>query len=314
MAKKFADIYKKYNTTVYKDMNNLLVVLAKMNSAVNIKEDLAPNGAKDGSTSKFTLQRRVRNVVKTVANPNSGKTADALALLDSFEKANWESTELVTGVAKTIGWIKTIADKFDMDKLNSKDADNVGMQVAEIALDRNKTIWAAIDGKAKTNAAAYKVTLPDGTQSADITVPSLPAYAKDEVKIWDAIANGAVAFSEINDKFKAKSRAVIIISQIVGIELTKEMGTAFNQEKAIAQTGFKTGYSINGNPVIIDQELTGRKVYFIDEEALVFKKSPSMADVDQNLGTNHYVGKVFYDVIDVADENRVWKLLPAVIK
>lgn len=307
MAKKFADIFKKANVTIYKNPSMLLTIIAKMNSAAKIKEDLAPNGATDGSTSKFTLQRRVRNQVKAVANPNSGTTTDALKLLDSFDKVQWESTDLITGAAKSIGFKTTIKDNLDMDALNPLHADDITAQVQEIALDRDKTLRAAITSKAKTKAATYDVTLPDGTTET-ITVPALAAHVADKTDVWNSIASANISFSRIADKFKAKSTPVVFGSQEVALELTQEMGQVFNQEAPIAKTGFTSGQSINGVPFVIDPELVGRKVYLIDEESLVFKKSPTMEDVDQKLGTTRYVGKVFYDVLGVVDENRVWEL------
>lgn len=309
MAKKFADIYKKVNVTIYKNPSRLLTILAKANSAAKIKEDLAPNGATDGSTSKFTLQRRVRNQVKTVANPNSGSTTDALALLDSFDKVQWESDILVTGAAKSIGFKITTKDTLDMDALNPLHADDIKSQVTEIALDRDKTLRAAIKAKAKSHAATYDVTLPGGTTQT-ITVPSLPVHTAGKVDVWKALAEANIAFSQINDKFKAEGNPIMFGSQEVALELTEEKGTVFTQEAEVFGTGFKSGQSINGIPFIIDPRMTGREVLIIDEEALVFKKSPTMEDVDQKLGTTRYVGKVFWDVLDVADANRVWLINP----
>lgn len=309
MPQKFTDIYKKANVTVYKNPSMLLTILAKMNSAAKIKEDLAPNGATDGTTSKFTIQRRIRNLVKKVVNPNSGSTADGLALLDSFDKVKWESTDLTTGEIKSIGFKTTTNDKLDMMALEDKHADDMKANIEEIALDRDKTLRAAIEAKAKTHAATYDVTLPDNTTQT-ITVPSLPAHAKGDVVVWNAIAKANIDFGKINDKFKARSYPIVFGSPEIALELTEEMGTAFNQEAPIAKTGFISNNSVNGIPFIIDQEMSGREVLILDWESLVFKKSPTMEDVDQKLGTTRYVGKVFYDVLAVVDENRVWKLTP----
>lgn len=308
MAKKFTDIYKKYKTTVLKNPQNVLLVLAKMNTAAKIKEDLAPNGATDGSTSKFTLQRRVRNQVKDVKDPNSGNTSDALALLDSFDKVKWESSDFATGAAKSIGFKTTINDKLDMNALEDKHAEDVRYQTAEIFLDRNKTIYAQIAANAKSKAATYDIEKADGTTET-ITVPAIPAYADGKVAVWKGLDEAVAQFNNIDDKFKSESSGILFVSKSVASDLTVEMGTVFNQEAPIAQTGFKTGYSINGTPVVVDPKLKGRVAYIIDEEALFFKKSPSMEDVDQKLGTTRYVGKVFYDVFAIADKNRAWKLV-----
>lgn len=308
MAKKFTDIYKRYVTTVLKDRQNALLVLARMNTAAKIKEDLAPNGKTDGTTTQFTLQRRVRNSVKTVANPNSGTTTDALALLDSFDKVNWESVGFSTGVAKSIGFKTTIKDKVDMNALSDLHAEDVKYSTAEIFLDRRDTIYSELNSKAKTKAATYDITKKDNSTET-ITVPAMPAYTANKTDVWKGINDAILSFSFIDDKFKAESTPIVFTSKTVASELTLEMGTVFNQEAPIAQTGFKTGYSINGTPVVIDSRLKGREVYIIDEESLFFKKSPTMEDINQKLGTTRYVGKVFYDVFNVSDENRVWKLV-----
>lgn len=308
MAKKFTDIYKKYKTTVLKNPQNVLLVLAKMNTAAKIKEDLAPNGATDGTTSQFTLQRRVRNLVKDVKDPNSGATSDALALLDSFDKVKWESASFATGSAKSIGFKTTINDKLDMNALEDKHAEDVRYQTAEMFLDRNKTIYSQIATDAKSKAATYDIEKADGT-SETITVPALPAYAADKDNVWNGINEAVIQFNDIDDKFKSESSGIVFVSQLTASDLTREMGIVFKQEAPIAQTGFKTGYSINSTPVVVDPKLKGRVAYIIDEEALFFKKSPSMEDVDQKLGTTRYVGKVFYDVFATADKNRIWKLV-----
>lgn len=305
--KKFNEIIRKAKTTILKNPSQVLLVLAKLNTAVKIVEDLAPDGKVDGTTTKVVVQRILRNIVKNVQNPNSGATADALALLDSFDKVTWGSKEFATTKARSIGFKHTINDKLDMATMTMLHSEDLQRAITEIFLDRRNTIFGEIVSKAKTKAATYDITKADGTTET-ITVPALPAYVAGKSDVWQGIAKALLTFTSLDDEYKAESTPVVFMSQEVALELTQEMGQVFNQEAPIAQTGFKTGMSINGTPVVVDTKIKGRKVYFIDEEAVFFKKDGTTEDVDQKLGTTRYVGQVFYDILGVVDENRVWEL------
>lgn len=87
MAKKFLDLFQETKEQVYSDAALAIVLLASLNSVATFSPVLAPNGAK-GTTSQYTLQRRKRPSVNTVANANAGTTAAALAALDQFSKAD----------------------------------------------------------------------------------------------------------------------------------------------------------------------------------------------------------------------------------
>lgn len=106
---------------------------------------------------------------------------------------------------------------------------------------------------------------------------------------------------------QALSDFVVVTTNAVALDLTKEMGTAFNQEAPIAQTGFTSGMSINGTPVIVDARLSGRECIVMHKEALGFKSEPAKKDVSVNLGLVEYTGEFFYDVMAVVDSARIAK-------
>lgn len=89
MAKDFNVIYKESKAAVYSSPVNALFLLTRAVPGVEFSPVLAPNGGTTiTATSKYNIQRRMRPDVKAVANPNTGGTADALAVLDSFAKTD----------------------------------------------------------------------------------------------------------------------------------------------------------------------------------------------------------------------------------
>ena len=87
---------------------------------------------------------------------------------------------------------------------------------------------------------------------------------------------------------------------------------AFNQEAPIAQTGFTTGKSINGTPVIVDAALAGKVVYVFHKDVLAFKSAMIEKDVNVDLGLVEFTGKFFYDVQAVVDADRSVKMIETV--
>lgn len=84
-SKKFNVIYQRVKETVYSQPALALTVLAAANSAATFTPVLSPNGV-TATTSSYTLQRKKRPAVNTVANATAGTTAAALAALDQFSK------------------------------------------------------------------------------------------------------------------------------------------------------------------------------------------------------------------------------------
>ena len=87
MAKTFLNLFKEVNEQVYSSASQALTVLAAANSSVEFTPNLAPNGAA-GTTSQYTVQRRKRPTVNTVANANTGTTSSALAALDQLTQVD----------------------------------------------------------------------------------------------------------------------------------------------------------------------------------------------------------------------------------
>ncbi len=98
---------------------------------------------------------------------------------------------------------------------------------------------------------------------------------------------------------------IAVVSPTVARELSKEMGTTFNSEAPIAQTGFTSGMSINGTPVIVEPRFTGREVVILHKEALAFNSEPFKKDVAVDLGLTEFTGEFFYDVMSIVDAKRI---------
>lgn len=290
MAKKFNIIFKRVKESVYSSEQQALTVLAAANSVVALDPILAPNGKVDGTTPKFTVQRKKRPTVNTVAKAQTGATADALAALDQFSKVEWESLEIATGVLRSVGVKATINDSFDADNNNLHDNDAMYM-MGEVAEQRKADLLALMETFTASGAA-------------------LPAYAKGDTLVWDAIADEVITLAQKTDEFKAKTSRqdyVIVVSPKVAKELAKEYGTVFNQEAPIANTGFTSRNSINGTPVIVEESLAGREVYVFHKDALAFKSEMIEKEIAIDLGLTEYTGVFFYDVQAVIDSARAVK-------
>lgn len=292
MAKKFTDLYLKVKEIVYSQDAQSLVVLASMNTSADFTPVLAPNGSTGGSTSKYTLQRRKRpSAPSAVANAKAGTTAAALAVLDSFQEPDWESIEVVTGVLKSIGFKKLFNDDYDFLENESVHSDDLKYQEGEIALARKAALISLLD-------------------TATETTQVIPAYAKGDTKLWDFVADRVIELGQIDDDYKSKQGAadfVVYMSADMAKQLAKENGVGFYNEAPIAQTGFKSGMSVNGTPVIVDQTLVAKSIYFLHKEALAFKSEPIEKDINVDLGLTEFTGKMFYDVQTVVDSARIKK-------
>lgn len=288
--KLFNQVYIESKEQVYSKAVNALTLMAKGVSGVEFTPVLAPNGKVDATTTKYNVQRRKRPTVNAVANPNTGSTAAALAVLDTFAKTDWETLEVATGKLMSVGFNETIADDFDFSNSPQHSRDML-YQVGEIAAERHKDILALLDTATATGSA-------------------LPAYVAKETKVWDAIGDEVIRLAAIDDKFKdvqGLSDFYIVTSNTVAKELAKEMGTAFTQEAAIAQTGFTSGKSINGTPVIVDARLQGREVYVAHNEAIAFGKQ-EIKNIAVDLGITQYTGAAFFDIMAIIDTARVSKI------
>lgn len=289
MAKKFNDIFIEAKNEVYSNKVNALTLLAQNTPAVAFTPILAPNGKVDGSTSKYSVQRRKRPAVSTVANPNTGSTSDALAALDQFSKTDWDTLEVATGALRSVGFKETINDDFDYSN-SPKHIRDMKYMVGEVAAQRHKDILTLL-----------KTATPTGS--------ALPAYAAGKNDVWEAIAAEVDKLAKVDDDFldvQALSDFYIVGTNQVARELAKEMGTTFNQEAPIAQTGFTTGMQVNGTPFIVDSRLTGREVIIAHKEAVAMGKQP-IANVNVDLGITQYTGIAFYDISAIIDAARVKK-------
>lgn len=290
MAKLFNQVYLESNAQVYSKAVNALTLAAKNVPGVVFTPVLAPNGKVDGTTTKYNIQRRKRPKVNAVANANAGTTAAALAALDQFTITDWETIEVATGVLRSVGFKEKLADDFDFSNSPQHVKDMMYI-VGEIAAQRHKDILTLLDTATTTGSA-------------------LPAFAAGKSAVWEAIADEVDKLAKVDDDFmdvQGLSDFYIVLSHKVAKELAEEMGQAFYNEAAIAQTGFTSGMSINGTPVIVDARLTGREVYVAHNQAIAFGKV-EVADVNVDLGLTNYTGRFFWDVMTIVDKARVAKI------
>ena len=288
MAKKFNEMYTELKAKVYNQAKYALVVAAAGNNAVNVAAILQPNGKVDGTTTQYNVQRRKRPGVNTVANATAGTTSAALAALDQFSIIDWDTVEVATGVLKSVGFKEQLGDDFDYSN-SPKHQSDMQWIIGEQAEQRRKDIIALFDTFGETAAV-------------------LPDYTAGDTVVYKAINDEITALSTLDDEYKSgvdRSEFIIVVSQEIATELTLELGTAFQQEAPIAQTGFTSSMSIGGTPIIVETGLTGREVYMYDAEAIIVRATQIEKAVNIDLGLTAYTGKFFWDVMAVADTARV---------
>ena len=319
-TKSFSTVVQKATKKVYSNRAMANFIMAKLNSFAKLTKVTSPNGTL-GDVSKsvqYNVQVMLRPTgVKVVQNPNSGATADALALLDSFEKSEWTTINWVMGTLKSLGFKRTINDDFDMDNLSSIHIEETQRRVSEIAIERRNTVYALVSSGAKKTGTTYQITKQDRTTTEDVIVPDLKVYTAGKTDVWESLASAINLFSKIDDQFQTEADpedTVVFVSSDVATNLTLEMGKSFNNENPIAQTGFKSGMGVNGTAVIVDHKLPANTARLINKNALIFTKDKIDKQIDQKLGLTQYVGEAFYDVFAIADPNRIWEITKATVR
>lgn len=183
---------------------------------------------------------------------------------------------MATGALRSVGFKETLADDFDYDNspAHAKDMEYI---VGEIAIQRHKDLLTLYETFTETAAA-------------------LPAFAANTLAVSDAIVSERNKLVQVSDDFKDITNQedyIIVTSLTVATELKKELGTVFNQEAPIAQTGFTTNMSIEGTPVIIDPRLKNRTTYILHNQTVGFKAAQVTKDIKIDLGLSAFTGRFF---------------------
>lgn len=283
MAQNAHKLFLRAKALVYANPAFAPVIIAAQNSA--FKAELMSNKL------EYNVQRKKRPVVQSVAAGTASSTADDLKMLDSFTVPAWESIEVSPSARRFVGIKGEFADTYDMDAtdLHLKDME---ASVLEVAVKRLEDVTNLI-------------------KTATATGSALPAFVKGDTKVWDAIADEVITLSQVDDEFATiqdVSSFIIYGSAQVAKTLTKEMGTVFNQEAPIAQTGFKTGMQVNGTPFVSVPTLTGDEVIIVHNYAIGFATAPKTKAINIDLGLHDYVGEVWMDVMAVVDSARMAKI------
>lgn len=237
MAKSFNQIYLAAKTRAYAAAAMAMPLLASLNPAVNLEPIFKSNGAVDGSTAKYNVQRGKRIKTKTVSNANSTSTANNLAILDSFSNYDWETVGFATGIKKSIGLKKGVNEEFDMDSVGSIDAKSITDQVNAVAVDRAEALIELAIGSVPST-------------EIDNTVSGF-----NNTSLLDALEADIENVQLFSDEFKHMSDQVIIaMHPTIARIMLRIYGTSFNQPVEIAP-GVSAPNSILGHAVIVDPNL-----------------------------------------------------------
>lgn len=301
MAKTFNQIIKAYKKTTYTMMENSVYLATSMVKTYSFVPILKPGTTANSlaSSPEYTIQIGKRIKAKDVPNSNTGSTSDALAALDTFSKIDWKSISVGTGNLRSVGLKMGLNENFDIDSVSDTKAQEIAAAWEVEGIERNEKLIGEI-----FDNATNKVIIP--------------AAAKDTTPIFDSVSNIANKISLLVDDIKgmrSKNNLIIWMNPIIEEQVIKEIGTVFNQEAPIYKTGLKTKTSINNIPVVFDGNLnkfqdtdnTKRLAFIVmDVEALAVKVDNIDKTFDIDLGITRYVGKFFYTIEKLIDQNRVY--------
>lgn len=304
MAKKFNIVYKAAKETAYANKAAALVLAASMNSVVDFVPVSAPNGTVDmgATTAEYNIQRVKRVKGADVANANTGTTAAALTALDTFSQVDWETIGVATGALRSVGVKTSINEEFNADSMGEVHQkaikDSMELQVIE-----------------RHEALIQEAFTASGTSAGTL------AFTAGKADIFDKLSEVADEIMLLSDDFKHmtdENNMVIIMHPTIARQVAKEIGTVFNQEAPIYQTGFKANKSLNGIPVIVDANLNkfeGASVaercgaIVMDVEALAFKAANESKEVSVDLGLTKFTGRYFYNIQKAIDPTRIKHLV-----
>lgn len=304
MAKKFNIVYKAAKETAYGNQAAALTVAASLNNVVTFSPILGPNGSVDAgaASAEYNIQRVKRIKGAEVANATVLNTTNALAGLDGFSTLDWETVGVATGKLRSVGLKMGINEEFNIDSLGEAHAKGIADSVNIQAIERHE----ALIEEAYTASGASAGTL---------------VYTAAKTDIFDALTDAADEIMLLSDDFKhmtSQENMVIIMHPTVAKMVAKEIGTVFNQEAPIYQTGFKSRMSINGIPVLVDANLNKFEdtdatkrvgAIVMDIEALAFKAAnETEANVTQ-LGHVKFAGTYFYNITKAIDPTRIKHLV-----
>lgn len=301
MAQKFNIVYNAAKETAYAQASASLVLAASLNSMIQFVPVLQHNGSVDSgaTTAEYNIQRVKRIKGADVANSTANTTSAALAALDTFTTVSWETIGVATGVLRSVGVKLGINEEFNPDSLGAVHAKAVSDSVQLQVVERHEALLEEIQGAAT------------GTDKL--------VYTAGKTDVYDAITAEVNRIMLTSDDYKHmsdKNKMLIVLHPSVADMVAKEIGTVFNQEAPIAQTGMRSGMSINGVPVIVDANLNKFEgaaatevigALVLDSEAIAFKAAEFEKPVDVNLGLTRFYGKFFYNIVKAVDTARIGK-------
>lgn len=300
MAKKFNVVYTIAKQTTYANAAHAFVMAASLNSAVKFSPMLAPNGTVDSgaTTAEYNVHRIKRVKAKTVANPNAATTTSALNALDGFSKIDWASSGIATGVLKSVGTRVGMNEQFDIDNLGEGHKRAIQDSTNVQAIERHEELIE----EAYTASGAAAGTL---------------AFTEGKTDVTDAINSVVRKIMLLSDDFKhmtSQNNMIIVLHPSVSSMVAKEIGTVYNSELPIYTTGFKSGMSINGVPVIVDPNLNKYQdtdatkrlgALVMDIESIAFKAESETKPKKVDLGISQFAGVFFYNITKAVDPARI---------
>lgn len=306
MAKNFAIVIKTAKETTYADIAMAFPLSASLNSMVQFTPMQKSNGTVDSPTTsaQYWIQRTKRVKAKVVANPNTGNTSDALAILDGFSRIDWETVTVATVPKRAIGIKISVNDKFDIDNTGEGHAKQWAEQYKVESIERKERLL----NEMYTNAT------DGGTFNAPTADKPTPIFDK-----ITALANQIELFADDFKYMTSPSNIIIVLHPTLVNQVYKEIGTVFNNEAPIYKTGLKSRFSIAGYPVLVDPTLnvfstgTGDDAVrlgalVMDIEAVAFKTDNQKVYIDQAIADTRYVGLTYYGIEKLVDTKRAFKI------
>lgn len=269
-----------------------LMSLARQN--VGVRFLTAPAQGDTANTGNQVVVQRTKRVKAVDAPAHTGKAGtDAIALLDTAQKIDWETIGTKTSIKRSL-LIATLPN-VEYDIL--EDASAYEKPIAEMTTNR---LFEAEEKALKSVISSVTATDLDVTADAK-TVEAIEAKV-EELQL-------------LVDDFKAYSYGIVVlVHPTIARKFAKIQGQSYYQGTNTFPEGFNNGFRYNGvdyfvNPLMNAVEVATGKVagaIVMDKEAYANQGvETGMSQINQVIGDTRFVGHTYRELDIVVDKARI---------
>ncbi len=297
MAKKYLNLFRDSAETAYATGQLPLMGLAALNKGVKFNA-VTPAAGDTSNTIQYVIQRMKR--AKAGAAPaKTGKAAtDAVALLDTAQKVDWESVNVMAGAKRSL--VFNVSPFEEIDPLEDASAFNstISNMTENRMFEAEELATAKVYGAGTLSATKLVV---DGTKDIEVVKA-----------LQDAVSN----IELLVDDFKAYSQGVaVIVHPTVAKAFSRVQGQGYTTGTNTFPEGLGKGFRYDGidyfvSPILntiagkAATEVAGAIV--MDMEAYANSGlETSVKEFDQELADERFVGHTYHELDAVIDAARI---------